>query len=143
MANDVDVMSNDIELLESIDAGGCDVGITNHYYLARMLAKDKDFAVKPFWASQDGAGVHVNISGAGVLRASDNPERAQQLIEWLATDGQSDFVDANHEFPVNEAVQPEPLIAGFGRFDRMPVDAQAYGSLNAEAIDVLAEAGYQ
>ena len=141
--NDVEVMSNDILLLEALDAGDCDVAITNHYYLARMLEEDEDLNVKPFWASQDGPGVHVNISGAGVTQSSDNVAQAQQLIEWLATDGQNDFVDDNHEYPVNPAVEPEPMIAKWGEFERMPIDAEAYGNLNAEAIDVLAEAGYR
>jgi iron(III) transport system substrate-binding protein len=140
VANGVDVMSNDIELLKAIDAG---VGITNHYYLARELEEKPDMKVEPFWASQDGAGVHVNISGAGIVKSSDNPEQAEQLIEWLATDGQSEFVDDNHEYPVNPSVPPEPVIAAWGDFKRMPLDAEAYGSLNAEAIDLLEEAGYQ
>jgi iron(III) transport system substrate-binding protein len=141
--NDVEVMSNDIELLEAIDAGGCDVGITNHYYLARLLEEDRDLNVEPYWASQEGEGTHVNISGAGVLAASDAQDEAQELIEWLATDGQSPFVDDNHEYPVNPDVEPEDLIAGFGEFERMPIDAEAYGSLNADAVDLLAEAGYE
>ena len=141
--NDVEVMSNDILLLEAVDAGECDVAITNHYYLARLLEENEDFNAKVFWASQDGAGVHVNISGAGVTQSSDNVAQAQRLMEWLATDGQSNFVDANHEYPVNPDVEPEPLIAEWGDFERMPIDAAAYGRLNAEAVDVLAEAGYQ
>jgi iron(III) transport system substrate-binding protein len=141
--NDVEIMSNDILLLEAIDAGTCDVGINNHYYLARELEEKPDLAVELFWASQDGAGTHVNISGAGVVRSSDAPAKAQELLEWLATDGQNDFVDGNHEYPVNPDVQPEPLIAGFGAFERMPLNAEAYGHLNAEAIDLLAEAGYR
>ncbi|KQT94233.1 ABC transporter substrate-binding protein [Marmoricola sp. Leaf446] len=143
VANDVQIMSNDVELLETIDAGGCEVGITNHYYLARLMEEDPDFGVKPYWASQEGEGTHVNISGAGVVEGSDAPAAARELMEWLATDGQSDFVDGNHEFPVNPEVEPEELIAGFGEFDRMPVDAAAYGSRNAEAVELLDEAGYR
>lgn len=143
VANDVDIKSNDVELLKAIDAGTCDVGITNHYYLARELEKKPDMKVKPFWASQDGAGTHVNISGAGVVRTSDNAGQAQQLVEWLATKGQSAFVDGNHEYPVNESVEPEPVIAEFGDFKRMPISAEAYGSQNAEAVKLLAEAGYK
>ena len=143
VANDVDVMSNDILLLEAIDAGACDVGINNHYYLARELEENPDMNVELYWASQQGAGAHVNISGAGVVKGSDNAAQAQQLIEWLATKGQNAFVDANHEYPVNPAVKPEAVIAGFGEFDRMPLNAEAYGDLNAEAIDLLAEAGYE
>jgi iron(III) transport system substrate-binding protein len=143
VANDVDVMSNDILLLEAIDAGVCDVGINNHYYLAREKEADPDLAVDLYWASQQGAGTHVNISGAGVVADSDNPEQAQRLVEWLATDGQNAFVDANHEYPVNPAAEPEPMIAAFGEFKRMPLNAEAYGDLNAEAVDLLAEAGYE
>jgi iron(III) transport system substrate-binding protein len=143
VANDVEIMSNDILLLEAIDAGTCDVGINNHYYLARELEEKPDLNVDLFWASQDGAGTHVNISGAGVVESSDAPDKARRLIEWLATTGQNAFVDANHEYPVNPDVQPEPMIAEFGQFERMPLNAEAYGSLNAEAVDLLAEAGYQ
>ena len=143
VANEVDIMSNDVLLLEAIDAGACDVGINNHYYLARTLEENPDFSVELFWASQEGAGTHVNISGAGVVASSDNAADAQRLIEWLATTGQNAFVDANHEFPVNPSVKPEPVISGFGEFSRMPLNAKAYGDLNAEATEVLAEAGYK
>lgn len=143
VANDVEIMSNDVLLLEAIDSGACDVGIANHYYLARLLEEDPDLNVDLFWASQDGAGTHANISGAGVVAGSDNSEQAQKLIEWVATDGQSAFVDGNHEFPVNPAAEPEPLIAEFGEFKRMPINAEAYGERNAAAIDLLAEAGYE
>ena len=37
MANDVDVMGNDVLLLDAVDAGTCDVALVNHYYLAREL----------------------------------------------------------------------------------------------------------
>jgi len=143
VANDVDIMSNDILLLEAVDSGACDVALVNHYYYARTLTEDPNLEVQLYWASQDGAGTHVNISGAGVVKASDNPEQAQQLIEWLGTKGQSDFVDGNHEYPVNPDVKPEPLIEKFGSFKRMPLNPEAYGTLNAEATDLLAEAGYK
>jgi iron(III) transport system substrate-binding protein len=143
VANDVEIMSNDILLLEAVDSGACDVALVNHYYYARELTDNPDLNVKLYWASQEGAGTHVNISGAGVVKTSDNPKQAQQLIEWLATKGQSDFVDGNHEYPVNPDVEPEPLIAKFGDYKRMALDPEAYGKLNAEATDLLAEAGYK
>ena len=143
VANDVDIMGNDILLIEAVDSGACDVALVNHYYLARELDEKPDLNVKLYWASQDGAGTHVNISGAGVVKSSDAPAKAQALIEWLATDGQKEFVGDNHEYPVNPAVEPDPIVAGFGDFKAMPLDAKAYGALNAEATDLLAEAGYK
>ena len=143
LANDVEIMSNDILLLEALDAGTCDVALVNHYYYARELEENPDLNVELFWASQDGAGTHVNISGAGVVRASDAPAKAKRLLEWLATDGQQAFVGGNHEYPVNPEVAPDDVVAELGEFEPMPLDAAAYGSLNAEAVDLLAEAGYE
>ena len=143
LENDVEIMSNDILLLEALDAGTCDVALVNHYYYARELEEKPDLNVELFWASQDGAGTHVNVSGAGVVRASDAPAKAQRLLEWLATDGQEAFVGGNHEYPVNPDVAPDDVVAQLGDFEAMPLDAEAYGSLNAEAVDLLAEAGYE
>ena len=143
--NDVQILGSDVQVLETIAEGGCDVGITNHYYLARLYEDDPDFPVSLFFANQDGRGVHVNTSGAGVTRHADNPDLAQQLIEWLATDGQSLFVDETHEYPANPDVEPEPLIAEeFGDdFQTDPLAASEYGSRNAEAIRLMAEVGYE
>lgn len=142
VANDTEIMSNDIVILETIAAGGCDVGITNHYYLARLLEDDPDFPVLPFWANQEGRGVHVNVSGAGVTANADNPELATQLIEWLATDGQEAFVYGNHEYPVNPDVPPPPLVREWGEFKEDPLNAAEFAALNADAIRLMNEAGY-
>ncbi|HET7329048.1 MAG TPA: extracellular solute-binding protein [Nocardioidaceae bacterium] len=142
-ADNAEIFNNDIEILENIDSGNCDVGITNHYYLARMLDDDADLDVKIFWPNQQGRGVHINTSGAGVTKNADNPELAQQLIEWLATDGQQAFVAGNHEYPANPDVEPDDLIAGFGDFKADDLDAEKFGALNAEAIQLMAEAGYE
>ncbi|HXV70280.1 MAG TPA: extracellular solute-binding protein [Acidimicrobiia bacterium] len=142
VANDTQILSNDIVILETIAAGGCDVGITNHYYLARLLADDPEFPVQPFWANQEGRGVHVNISGAGVTAAADNPDLAVDLIEWLATDGQESFVYGNHEYPVNPDVEPPPVVREWGTFKEDTLNAAEFASLNADAIRLMNEAGY-
>jgi iron(III) transport system substrate-binding protein len=144
-ADNAEILANDVLILESIADGLCDVGITNHYYLARLLEEDPSFPVALLWADQDGRGVHVNISGGGVTRYADDPELAQRLLEWLATDGQNAFVDSNHEYPVNPAVEAEPLIATeFGTdFRRDELDAATFGNLNAKAVEIMDEAGYR
>src|SRR5688572_5255264 len=58
MANDPVILGSDVDVLEAIDAGRCDVGLTNHYYLGRILRDDPDFPVAPAWVDQDGRGVH-------------------------------------------------------------------------------------
>ena len=142
-ADDAEILNNDVAILENIAAGTCDVGITNHYYLARLLEDDPDFPVEVFWANQDGRGVHVNVSGAGVTANADDPELAARLLEWLATTGQEVFVEGNHEYPVNPDVRPGPIISEFGDFTVDPLNAAEFGRLNAEAIELMARAGYE
>ena len=144
-AANAEILPNDVIALESVAEGLCDVAIVNHYYLARLLEEDPDFPVELAWVEQDGRGVHVNISGAGVTRFADDPELAQDLLEWLATDGQSIFVDGNHEYPANPDVEPEDLIATtFGTdFVTEAVNAAEFGALNADAVRLLDEAGYE
>ena len=143
-ADGAEILSNDIDILNNIEQGRCDVGLTNHYYLARLLEENPDFGVRLAWVEQGGRGTHVNISGAGVTRYADDPQLAQRLLEWLATDGQESFVNGNHEYPVNPAVEPEPLIREtFGTtFERDELDAATFGSLNADAVRLMDEAGY-
>ena len=144
-ADNAEILNNDILILESIADGLCDVGIVNHYYLARMIEEDPDFPVELVWANQDDRGVHVNISGGGVTTFSKHPEMAQAFLEWLATDGQQELVDDNHEYPANPDVPIEPLIAAeFGTdFLRDPLDAATFGALNPEAVRLMDEAGYR
>lgn len=144
-AANAEILNNDVLILESIEAGVCDVGITNHYYLARLLEEDPDFPVAVRWANQDDRGVHVNISGAGVTKHADDPELARQLIEWLATEGQQVFVEGNHEYPVNPEVDADELITeAFGTdFVRDTLNAATFGGLNADAVRLMDEAGYR
>ncbi|MGQ0679483.1 MAG: extracellular solute-binding protein [Actinomycetota bacterium] len=145
VANDVDILGSDVLVLKTIAKGGCDVGLTNHYYLGRLLQEDGAFPVKLAWADQQGRGAHVNVSGAGVTKHADNPDLAVELIEWLATRGQNVFVDSNHEYPANPLVRPEPLIANeFGTdFKKDVLNAAEFGSLNADAVRIMDQAGYE
>ncbi len=141
--NDAQILANDPEIVRTVAAGGCDVGITNHYYVARELAADPALGVGLFWPNQVTTGVHVNISGAGVTRHADDPASATRFLEWLATEGQSLFVDGNFEYPVNPQVQPAAALDRFGPFRADPLNVGEFGQYNAEAVQLLTDAGYR
>jgi iron(III) transport system substrate-binding protein len=141
--NDVEIMSNDVLLIEAVDAGTCDVALVNHYYVARELEEDPALNAELYWASQEGAGTQMNLSGAGVVATSDAAADAQQLLEWLATDGQDAFVGGNHEYPANPDVPADEVVAEFGEFEEMRINAEAYGKRNPEALRLLDEVGYE
>jgi iron(III) transport system substrate-binding protein len=139
-----DIYANDTEMIQAMAAGACDVGIANHYYLARELEQDPDLPVDLIWANQDNGGTHINISGGGITKYAKNPELAQEFLEWLGTQGQNVLVDSNHEIPASTEATPEPLITEeFGLdFKRQPLDAKQIGELNPEAVKLMDQAGF-
>jgi iron(III) transport system substrate-binding protein len=101
--------ADDTKAMEAVANGQCDVTIVNTYYFGRLMEKSPQLPLAIFWPNQHlsskHAGVHVNISGAGVTRHAKNPLGGQKLIEWLSSDkAQNLFADNNLEFPVNPKV---------------------------------------
>lgn len=143
VANDPLYIDSDVDIYEAIAAGDCDVALANSYYLGRLLAEDPSFPVAISWPDQDGAGTHVNVSAAAVTTHAPNPEGAQRLIEWLATDGQKAFADVNFEYPADPDVAPAELLVGWGEFRADLASVRSLGRLNPTAVQVLSEAGYR
>jgi iron(III) transport system substrate-binding protein len=143
MANDPDILGSDTDVLKAIADGDCDVGLANSYYLGRELEEDPDFPVALEWADQQGRGTHVNLSGLGVVRGSDQPETARKLIEFLREPRQQEvFAQNNHEFPVVKGARPSPEIARFGDFKRDPIDVAGAGAHLTEALNLMDEVGW-
>lgn len=144
MANEPISINGDTQILEAIAAGRCDVGITNHYYLARLLAKDSTTSVAPFWADQGGAGVHVNISGGGVTRYAKNREAAIRLLEYLSSpEAQALLAASSFEYPANPAAKPHDLLTRFGTFKPQSVGVSTAGAHQAAAVRLADRANYR
>ena len=143
VANDPLYINSDTDILKAIANGDCDVALTNSYYLGRLLAEDPAFPVRLTWPDQDGDGAHLNVSAAAVTAAAANRDEALALLEWLATDGQQLFSEANHEFPANPNVKPGAIIAGFGTFVADTRSVRELGRLNPAAVELLSAAGYK
>lgn len=136
--------SSDTLLLEAIRAGQCTVGIANHYYLGRMIAEQGPQPIAIRWPDQQGAGVHVNISGAGVTANADQREAAVKLLEWLSTPAvQARFAGANQEYPANPAAQPSAIVQAFGAYTADPISVAKVGELQPAAARLMDRAGWK
>lgn len=144
IANEPAYINGDTQILQAIAAGKCDVGITNSYYLARLLAKDPSMKVAPFWADQQAGGTHVNVSGAGVTTHASNRPQAIQLLEYLSTaEAQAILAGASFEFPANPAVAPHEILKQWGTFKPQTVGVAAAGEFQAAAVKLADRAGYK
>jgi iron(III) transport system substrate-binding protein len=114
----------DTDQIKAVAAGECDIAIVNSYYYARILRstkpEDRDIAARTAvaWPNQGGAGTHINISGAGVLKHAPHRDAAVRFLEYLASDeAQRYFAEGNNEWPVVRGVQPDnPVLRSFGAF---------------------------
>lgn len=137
-------LPNDTEVLKSIHAGRCDVGIVNTYYYGRLQDEMADLKVKPFFSDQKARGTHVNVSGAGVTKYSKQPAEAQKFIEWLSSaEAQNLFADNNREYPANPKIAPHPKVAAWGKFKHDLINVSIAGANQAAAIQLMQHAGFK
>jgi iron(III) transport system substrate-binding protein len=140
----------DTDQLKAAAAGVCDIAIANTYYFGRLLISDKasDQLVAErlgvIWPNQQGRGTHVNISGIGLTRASENVDEAMQLIEFMLTpEAQTWYSDVNSEYPVVEGVAPSDALKGLGVFKADSINLTVLGENNQRAVELMDKAGWR
>jgi len=139
---------DDTKAMEAVAAGQCDVTLVNTYYFGRLMEKSPSLPLAIFWPNQNlkskDAGVHVNISGAGITRHAKNPAGAIKLLEWLSSEkAQNLYADVNLEYPVNVKVKSDPTVAAWGGFKQNLINVKEAGRLQAKAVKLMDRVGYK
>ena len=139
-----EVFSNDTNALKAVSSGQCGVTIVNTYYLARLLDDPEYNNLSLFWANQSDRGVHVNISGAGVVKTSKNKKNAVLFLEYMSSNKAQDFyASANKEYPVLIGAKIDESIENWGSFSEHTINVSKLGSLQKEAVFLAQEVGYK
>ncbi|WP_246125179.1 extracellular solute-binding protein [Exilibacterium tricleocarpae] len=139
-----DPYSSDTKVMEAMAAGQCDVSIVNTYYFGRLKKENPQLPLALFWPNQDGRGVHINVSGAGITKHAKQPAAAVALLEWLSSaEAQGKFAELNQEYPANPAVAPSAEVASWGEFKADDVNVEAAGRLQAAAVKLMDRAQYR
>lgn len=140
--------ADDTKAMEAVAAGQCDVTLVNTYYFGRLMEKTPTLPLAIFWPNQNlknkQAGVHVNISGAGITRYAKNPVGATRLLEWLSSEkAQNLFADVNLEYPVNPKVPVDKTVAAWGRFKQNLINVKEAGNLQIKAVKLMDRVAYK
>jgi iron(III) transport system substrate-binding protein len=112
---------NDNEgIIAAVDSGQIAAGVINHYYWYEAVAEEGKDKVpsKLYYFGNEDPGALVNVSGAGALASSGDPELAQEFLAYLVSEeGQSAIAHSGDwEYPLNSAVAPP---AGLKPFDSL------------------------
>ena len=143
-----DPFPDDTMAMEAVAAGLCDVTVVNTYYFGRLIEKKPNLPLAVFWPNQNlknnTAGVHVNISGAGVTRYAKHEAAAIKLLEWLSSEtAQNLYADVNLEYPANPKVKAADAVAAWGNFKPNQLNVAQAGALQAKAVMLMDRAGYK
>ncbi|MCP4912495.1 MAG: extracellular solute-binding protein [Oligoflexia bacterium] len=143
--NNVEIFSNDTAVLKAVAKGQCAVGIVNTYYYGRLVKKDPKLPLKLFWPNQESYGVHINVSGAGIVKTSKNKEAAKKFLEWLASkNAQRSFAQVNMEYPIMENLPQNNVVKKWGEFKaNTKFNLSRAGILQKDAVKLMYEAKYK
>ena len=140
----------DTDLIKAVAAGVCEVTLANTYYFGRIMNSDKASDKKLvsdvglFWANQNGRGVHMNVSGAGVTKFAKNRANAVKLIEFMSMpEAQAWYSMINSEFPTLAEAVISPSLKSWGTFKADPIALNVLGENNRSAVELMDRAGWK
>ncbi|MBS1892310.1 MAG: extracellular solute-binding protein, partial [Actinobacteria bacterium] len=136
---------NDNEgIIAAVDSGQVAAGIINHYYWFDAVAeegKDKVPSRLHYFGNED-PGALVNVSAAGALASSDEPELAQEFLAFVVgKEGQTAMTESGDwEYPLNADVAPPPGLKPFDRLEPPPVSPADLGDGSAP-LELMQQVG--
>ncbi len=141
---------SDRDQIRAVAMGLADVAIANTYYLGLLAtsedAKDREAAekVRIHFPNQEGRGAHVNISGAGIVKASKKQDDAARFLAFLLSkEVQEKIAENTFEFPVAPSAARSELQQSWGDFKADTVSFEALGENNAEAVRLFDRGGWE
>lgn len=127
----------DSVILTAISTGECDLGIVNHYYLAREYVKaegeGRSLNVNIKYLNQGTGGVHVNGYGVALLKTSEKKDLAQKFVQMLLTEkAQLQIAASQFAFPTVSHLADKVMIEGWGAFNYDP--SKGWGPFEASEL---------
>ena len=139
------IFDDDEGVVAAVDRGAVATGIINNYYWARLRAEEGPAKMHSqiHHFSNGDVGALVNVSGAGVLASSKNPQAAQRFVAFLVSKPVQEMLgksDIDYEYPLAKGVAPNPLLKPFDQLQPPRVSMAQLGD-DQLAAQLLREAG--
>lgn len=129
--------------VKAVSSGEIDLGWVNHYYLHKLRASNPDLKAANYSFVEPGdAGNLMMLSGAAVVSASDQKEKAEAFIEFLLSENaQGYFAQKTFEYPTVPGVALHPDVPPID--DRMVRADQQHLTDLSGTVTLLREVGLQ
>lgn len=113
------VFSKHSKIVAAVASGKKDVGLVNHYYIYRHLAKHPQAPVRILIPDQGdkGMGVAWNVAGVAISKYSKHTVAARKFVEFVTSStGQKLFAETNNEYPTRADVPAAPAVPAAGSY---------------------------
>jgi len=88
--------------------------------------------------------VHMNVSGAGILKSAKNKKEAIQLLEFLVGDfAQQWYADINYEYSINSKLENSSVLKSWGKFKADDLNLDLLGKYNIDALMLMDRVGWK
>ncbi len=138
---------NDTANIEAVASGECGISVVNTYYLARFAGDEEKAGlldeIGVIFPNQDSTGTHINVSGAGLVKAAPNRENAILFLEYLTSQSaQRYFADGNSEYPAVIGVDGNSAVEALGEFKPDELNLSELGKNQTQAVQIFDRAGW-
>ncbi len=146
MRDNVDgqVFNKHSKIVAAVAAGKKDIGLVNHYYIYRHLARHPDAPIRILLPDQgpDGMGVAWNVAGIAVSKYSKRQAQARRLVAFMVSEaGQEIFAKVNREYPTRSGVPADPAIPPVSSYKVADVPMAELARQRDATIDLLESVG--
>ncbi|WP_455244733.1 extracellular solute-binding protein [Petrachloros mirabilis] len=140
----VQVYQKSSQIVDAVAKGQVALGIVNHYYVNRHLAKSPSAPIAVFMPDQQegGMGAIMNVAGIGITKSTKHLENAKLLVEFLvAQAGQKLFADLDKEYPLHPDVKADPALVDRKSFRVAQVPLTKLAELREPTLTLIEEVG--
>lgn len=141
---DNQVFNKHSKIVKAVASGKRDVGLVNHYYIYRHLAKDPKapIAIRIPDQGKDGMGVAWNVAGVAISKYSQKKALAEKLISFLVSEqGQKMFAEVNREYPARGGVPAASEVPMAGSYKVASVPMMELGMKRNATLDLIETVG--
>lgn len=131
---------DELRVCQAVADGEIDTGLTNHYYIQRVLDGRPEAPIATAFTEGD-AGATFNVAGAAVVDAADDPELAENFVRHLlSAEAQAYFATETFEYPLVPDVDPVGDLPPIDQLDVPDLDLSRLSDLQ-ETIDMMRDVG--
>ena len=138
------VFNKHSKIVKAVARGRKSIGLVNHYYIYRHLAKNPKSPIKIVLPDQgeNGMGVAWNVAGAAIVKHSKNQSQANLFINFMVSEvGQKLFAEVNREYPTRPGVPAAENVPPLSTYKVAKVPMSDLGKYRNATLDIIESIG--